>query len=339
MKHRVILVTGSLPPDACGVGDYTQRLATALEAAGQAVEILSHREWNVAGTAKAIRTLLAARNSIVHMQYPTRGYGYSLGPQLSLSLKSGLVTLHEFSLAHPLRKLSFFPFTLRSSLLVMTSEFEANAIVAKMPWIHNRIRVIPIGSNIESPVPAGVERSESVVHFGLIMPHKGLEDFLEFARLVRTSNLDWELLIIGKIAPGQEAYAQALRERSVPYGIQWLLDHSAAGVSQLLSKAGIAYLPFPDGASERRGSLKAIIACGLPCITTCSEQTPSELARSVLTASSPRDALKHAVRLIANANERTRLSEESLAYSRRFEWEKIAEAHISLYQELQQTRR
>jgi hypothetical protein len=44
MSVRVILVTGSLPPEACGVGDYTQRLASALADAGQPVELLAHRE-------------------------------------------------------------------------------------------------------------------------------------------------------------------------------------------------------------------------------------------------------------------------------------------------------
>jgi glycosyltransferase involved in cell wall biosynthesis len=334
MNPKIILVTGSAPPDPCGIGDYTASLATALESAGQQVEVLCHRDWSLAGTSKALLRLVAARRALVHMQYPSLGYGYSLGPQLCLLARRGIVTIHEFSLAHPLRKLSLFPFTLRSTCIVMTSQFEKTALVQRMPWAKNRIRVIPIGSNIYPHAVPQMNREQSVVYFGLITPRKGLEDFLEFARQVRKNNLNWELLAIGRIFPGQEAYAQSLMASLAACRVQLILDRSADEVSDLLSKAGLAYLPFPDGASERRGSLKAALAGGVPCITTSSAQTPLELAQSVMLATSPFEAVEIARRLMASETERSRLSQRATEYARQFAWETIAALHINMYREL-----
>lgn len=337
MSVRVILVTGSLPPEACGVGDYTQRLASALADAGQSVELLGHREWSIAGTRKALEKLSADKNAILHLQYPTMGYGYSLGPQLCIALRRGVVTLHEFSQAHPLRKLSLLPFAVRSSSLVMTSAEEASSMTARMPWIRRRLRIIPIGSNIPPPAHVRLQRRANIVYFGLIAPRKGLESFLELARLVRSESLDWDMSIIGKTPPGQEQYQRRLQELSAPHHLRWLLDGNAEAVSELLSKAGAAYLPFPDGASERRGSLKAAMTCGVPCITTSGAHIPPELARATMIAANPKQALEHAKKTLEDEGHRERFSHLSESYSRQFSWDTIAKLHMDLYEELRKS--
>lgn len=334
MKRTVLMVTGSAPPDTCGVGDYTSMLVSSLLQAGQPVELLCHRDWTLRGTSRALKKMLASGEALIHMQYPTMGYGYSLGPQLCLMSRQGVVTLHEFSLAHPLRKASLVPFTLRSSRVIMTSEFERRALAQKMPWVQNRIRVIPIGSNIPALSSEPTVRRESVVYFGLVMPRKGIEEFLEFARIVRANNLDWELLVIGKIAPGQDGYAESLMGAMSSCKVQLVLDRGAEEVSKMLSSGGLGYLPFPDGASERRGSLKAALVCGLPCITTVSDQTPRDLERAVVKAANPKEAFEAAIRLMNAPSLRATLSENAGQYAQQFTWEKIAASHIGVYREL-----
>lgn len=334
MNPKIILVTGSFPPDVCGIGDYTQSLALALERAGLRVEVFCHRRWGAQGTIEAIRRLLAEKHSLVHIQYPTMGYGFSLGPQFCALAKHSVITLHEFSFAHPLRKLSLLPFTLRSRHLVMTSEFEKRALIAKMPWAARRIRVIPIGSNVPAPRPPSVEPQNCVVYFGLIMPRKGLEDFIELSRLVRSKGLDWDLAIIGQVPPRHAEYAKALMKTSLPYQVRWILGRSSKEVSDILSQATLGYFPFPDGASERRGSLKAALTAGLPCITTYTEQTPPELAKALKFAATPLDAFEMASRLMVTKAARDQLSQAGVKYSESFSWEKIAEAHIRLYRDL-----
>jgi len=334
MKPKVVLVTGSGPPDACGVGDYTVALASALEKAGERVELFCHRDWSVGGTVDALQKLWRDRDALVHMQYPTVGYGHSLGPQVSLLMRGGVVTMHEFSLAHPFRKVSLFPFTLCSPLVVMPSEFERRALVRKMPWMSKRVRVIPIASNIHFDRSPSRSRDVSVIYFGLIAPRKGIEDFLEFARLVRAKNFNWELAVIGKVSLKHEAYAKSLASSLAQYRVRAILDRNSEEVAELLSRAGLAYLPFPDGASDRRGSLKAVLAAGLPCLTTCSEQTPDELARAVVQTDSPYDAAEAAVHFLAAGELRKASSEKAYEYSRQFSWERIAELHVDMYREL-----
>ena len=335
MSQRIILVTGSTPPESCGVGDYTFSLASALEKAGGNVQLFCHRKWNVSGTLEAVRRSSSYRDALIHMQYPTLGYGHSLGPQLLAFHQHSLVTIHEFSLAHTLRKLSLFPFTLNCPRLISTSEFEGRLLGRWMPWVRDRMRVIPIGSNIPVGGSLSGERKESIAYFGLIAPRKGLEDFVEFSRMVRANDPHWDLLVIGKIVPGQEAYFRALKEISQTSRISWILDRSPKEVADVLSSVALGYLPFPDGASERRGSLKAVCGAGLPCITTRGEQTPPNLEAAVAFSNSPQSAVHLARRLMADRTERARLSRCALEYARQFTWEKIAEMHLALYAEIQ----
>jgi glycosyltransferase involved in cell wall biosynthesis len=267
------------------------------------------------------------------------GYGHSLGPQLCSLARRSIVTLHEFSLGHPLRKLSLLPFTLLSPRIVMTSEFEKRSLTRMMPWAEARIRIIPNGSNIQLPKQVLEIGQERIAYYGLIMPRKGLESFIELSKLIRVNSLDWELVVIGRIPPAHAAYAKSLMESGLPYGVRWILDRSPEDVSELLSCGGLAYLPFPDGASERRGSLKTTLAAGLPTITTQTEQTPSDLIKAVAFAVNPLEAFQLARRLMASKEERRRLSHAALEYSGNFSWDKIAKCHIEMYNEIGKGRR
>ena len=334
MRDKIILVTGSAPPDACGVGDYTWTLAAALEKAGANVELFCHREWNWLGSYRAIRSLIKEKRSIVHIQYPTMGYGASLGPQLYACLLPSVVTLHEFSLAHPVRKIALIPFTLRSKRIVLTSEFEYLLLARRMPWARRRMKVIPIGSNIPVTLLNRVQSKQRILYHGLVMPRKGLEDFIKLAAMARTLALEWDFVVIGKIPNKHSAYGKALIESSATYGLTWVLDQPVEQVSALLSEGGIAYLPFPDGASERRGSLKAVLAAGIPCITKRSEQTPGNISGAVAFASDPQEAMALASHLMSSNTEWTRLSQGALDYASNFTWERIAKSHLKMYEEL-----
>jgi glycosyltransferase involved in cell wall biosynthesis len=50
-------------------------------------------------------------------------------------------------------------------------------------------------------------------------------------------------------------------------------------VSDFLSSATVALLPFPSGASFRRGTLLAAAACGVPIVTLAGPDTPPEMLR------------------------------------------------------------
>lgn len=334
MKRRVLLVTGSTPPDLCGVGDYTEALALALKAAGVEAELFVHHRWNVGGTLAALRKLATAENALIHLQYPTEGYGHSLGPQFSSLAQPTVVTLHEFSLAHPLRKISLLPFTFRSPAIVMTSEFEGKALAKRMPWASGKIRVIPIGSNIPASSRPAPTREKTIAYFGLIMPRKGLEDLAELARLARSRKPDWRFIVMGRILTRHAEYADNLVRALSEAQVQCVFNPSVEEISSVLSRSSLGYFPFPDGASERRGSLKAALTAGLPCITTRSQQTPQAMADAVLFADDASQAFELAGDLMENADRLRRLSQAALEYAQSFSWEKIARAHIQLYEDV-----
>jgi len=328
------MLTGTAPPEACGVGDYTFALVSALESAGFPVETLCHKQWGVGGTQRLLRRLAQEKDALLHIQYPTFGYGYSIGPQAASLVRRSVVTLHEFSLAHVLRKASLLPFTLRSRRLVMTAEFESRMLTRFMPWAKEKITLIPIGSNIAPTEPASLAYRPRILYHGLIMPRKGLEEWVALARLAREREAGWEFMAIGKIPPAHAAYARDLMRGSGASDVQWVLDRSEHEVAALFSQGGVAYLPFVDGASDRRGSLKAVLAAGIPTITTESEQTPADLKNAVLFSPDAKAAFACAQQLMESMDARCRLAKAALDYSQSFSWEKIADAHIRMYEEL-----
>jgi glycosyltransferase involved in cell wall biosynthesis len=332
---RVYLISGSAPPDPCGVGDYTAALASAVGKAGFPVEMICHRSWGMQGTLNLVRTLRRDSQSLIHIQYPTMGYGYSLGPQLFSLCAGEVVTLHEFSAAHVVRKLSLIPFTLRASRVVVSSEFEKQALAGRIPWVRRRLQVIPIGTNLADAIYEPDEDLNRVAYFGLITPSKGLEEFIQLARILRDHSFSGPIAVLGKIPSRHNQYARLLMEVARPYFIEWILDRDSETVSQLLAKSSICYLPFPDGASERRGSLKAACSIGLPCVTTKGRITPPGLSDAVLIASNPMEAANVVLRLLGNKEERQRLSRLARNYAQGFSWEKIASSHIEMYLEIQ----
>src|ERR1700722_2066745 len=98
---RILLVSGSLPPMLCGVGDYTYQLATELGARGDLqVAVLTSRaarnaeprgnfqlfavveRWRLSELGRIFRILKEWRPDIVHVQTPTQGYGSSWVPRI-----------------------------------------------------------------------------------------------------------------------------------------------------------------------------------------------------------------------------------------------------------------
>jgi glycosyltransferase involved in cell wall biosynthesis len=93
-------VTGSLPPMKCGVGDYSYGLAVALAAEGADVGVLTDirakdavatknlevlpivSHWSLRGLPMLASAMHRFSPDIVHIQYPTQGYGRNGAPAL-----------------------------------------------------------------------------------------------------------------------------------------------------------------------------------------------------------------------------------------------------------------
>lgn len=329
---RIILLTGASPPGACGVGDYTERLAQSLKSLGVDVRIVSVDRWRLADVAAARKTLGKVRPDIVHLQYPTPGAGCRLGPQILAVLRRSVVTVHEGSQAHFLRKLSLYPFTVRASHLVFTSEYERQFVTKLAPWIARISSVIPLGSNIRVAQGGTARSHEEVVYFGLIMPTKGLEDVLQMAKLIRATGAGLRVRIVGKASPGHEAYFEQLRQQSRGLPVIWESNLEDEQVATRLASCAVGYAPFPDGASERRASLKAMLLNGVAVVSTCGAHTSTALRDVVRCSAGPQDALEAIRLLLDNPLENRRLGQKGVEYMRQFAWDGIANLHLQMYE-------
>lgn len=328
---KVLFVAGSYPPDACGVGDYTSCLVQALRQTGIDVDVLTGQDWSATNTSHLLRSVRSYRADVIHLQYPMLGFGYHLGPQVLSALLPMVVTIHEVTQAHILRRLSLYPFSLRSQRVIFTTEAERDYSIRWCPWISGKETIIPIGSNIPVSAEPQDARSNVIGYFGLIRPLKGLEQVIEAAALLHARNSDLRMRVIGKLVPGREAYYSSLRQKSADLPIEWCIGADDAEVSALIASCEFAYLPFPDGASERRASLIAFLEAGACIVTTRGEQTPRFIDDAVRFAKNPADAIEIVDALKADRQTVSVLQANAKRAAQRFSWQQIAQRHVELY--------
>ena len=89
--------------------------------------------------------------------------------------------------------------------------------------------------------------------------------------------------------------------------MEWLLDRGDDETAGLLAGASAAYLPYPDGASERRGSLIAALGNGAPVVTTDGPDRPADMDGVVMLAPDPAAACARLEALFAAPDSERRL--------------------------------
>ena len=333
--RNVCLVSGSWPPEVCGVGDYTAILADTLGRAGCQITRLSLDSWGPSGFGQLRTRLRHCAADIVHVQYPTRGYGRSILPALIPLLTSQpvVVTLHEFEVFRWYRMPWFHPFARFAVARIFSRQAEAATFAARFRRRRGRDHIIPIGSNI--PVATPRERQpDSVAFFGLFWPGKGLETFLAFAADLRAqADRPIPISIIGAPVAGQEEFARHVRASARDLDIRLHENRSAAEVGDRLAEHVYAYLPFPGGADERRGSMAAALANGCLVLTPHGRHTPDWLREATIAADSAAEA-SSIVRAGVDADRRAALASIVDAGAGRFDWNEIARCHLDLYDEV-----
>ncbi|SDD96043.1 Glycosyltransferase involved in cell wall bisynthesis [Mucilaginibacter pineti] len=332
---KVLLITGTYPPGSCGIGDYTEKLATALKQLQMEVEVLANLDWSITCYFKIKKRIVAINPDIIHIQYPSVGYGASLVPQLlSLQFKT-FVTIHEVLQAHILRKISLLPFSIRSQV-IFTNEFEKIKFQRIFPWsrLFNTTTVIPIGSNISRTDNGSAmdKNTTTIVSFGQIRPNKGLEDVLKLASLIEENKLPYTVLIVGQVLPKFQSYFQSLQNSSANI-LDWKINLPEEEVGRVLSNHLLSYMPFPDGVSERRGSLLAALANDMLVFTTCGQHTTAEISTLVVFASSPNDLVYQLKE--TGHDELLQMSQSRLPllkkYIKKLGWGNIAKLHREWY--------
>ena len=160
--------------------------------------------------------------------------------------------------------------------------------------LRDKLRAIPIGSNIRCEVTPGYDRAAQrakwgadantwlLAYFGFLNANKGGESLIEtLAELVRRRAPAHLLMVGGKVGssdPTNLAYLEKVERLIGELGlgdrVHWTGFTSSEEVTANLLAADCAVLPYREGASLRHGSLMAALAHGLPIVSTSVDRLP-----------------------------------------------------------------
>jgi|GEM_PF-501974 len=291
-RPKIAMLCGSVREGFSGTQDFAERLSERLSGMFDTIWI-DQPDWRARDSVALDRSIGGEAPDVVLMHYPTDAFRFGFAPHLFalLSRRAPLVvTLHEFSAGHPLRKLSVAAITLRAKAVVVTTESEKTALLAWFPWLRRRIYIVPIASNIPEREWRKPDRF-TVSFFGQIRPLKGVEFFLDCARLAAEAGLPWRFRLFGSVVKQNRGYFAEIAPVVEAAGIELSLDASGEEVADGLAHSSAALLEYPDGATLRRGSLLAAAGCGTPIATRHSPETPAFVAENTLSIDSPAQAL------------------------------------------------
>jgi glycosyltransferase involved in cell wall biosynthesis len=355
---RILLVSGSLPPMKCGVGDYTANLANALNRRDDtSVAVLTDvaanpvppdftfevfpivKGWRMVDVSRIAKVVRKWQPDLIHLQYPTQGYGPSYLPSLLPTL-FGLMnvptvqTWHEYHLGRPTLKI--LNAILGGDLITVRPNYRET-----MPnwyrWLirRKRLDLIPSASPIPqirlSPAERLALRSEFtptpsrvVVNFGFAFPPKRLEQLFEIADPSR----DY-LVLICDLNPDDEYHRVILdRVNREP----WLGRVTITGflpadrVGRILAAADAVVLPFRDGGGSWNTSIHAAATQGTFVLTTSRELQGYDAAANIYYAQ-PDDVADMRIALHTYGGRRRNTTDESPDS----EWGAIADAHRAFY--------
>lgn len=335
---QIALLSGSFPPDMCGVGDYSYTLAQELKSVGVLLTPIIERNWSVFKLGSILARIKDSGAKLLHVQYPSLSYHASLVPHLLpmfLSIPT-IVTLHEFKYAHPLRKFAAFLFGFKASKIIFPNKEDMASFKGWYPWFAHKCKLIELGSNIPVILGKFIRESEEVIYFGMIRPQKGIENFLEAVNSCREGGGSYRFGLIGGLDANNPEYSQSIIEQAQKMGVVVSVNLSSEKISELLQKAKYAYLPFPGGPSERRTSLLAVIEHG--CIVLTGKASgPSEFSKVVIEVSKPSELNK--VLKILDDDENLLLEKQKVSKQliEQYNWPKIAQKHIDLFRAILET--
>ena len=350
----------------CGVGDYTKFLANALGERGDvSVAVLTDENarlnppssyfhvfpvakgWKFSDMSPILETIRHFRPDIIHIQFPTRGYGRKKLPWLLsvflASLKIPTVqTWHEY---YPMGGFMNIPNAIVAGGLVAVRPNYLEKMPGWFRWLNRRkeVRYIPNASSI--PVASltdadrnlirtrmGASGSGLIVYFGFAYPAKEIEALFEIADPQRD-----RLVLICDLSPADAYQASILAHANRD---DWAGKVTVAGflppdeAANLLAAADAVVLPFRDGGGEWNSSIHSAAIQGTFVLTNSREaQGYDEDANIYYALPSDVPNMRSALRQYAGRRRRVPPAVQGS------NWDTIASAHVELYQSLLEGRR
>lgn len=183
---RIMFITGKYPPQQCGIGDYTHRLAQKLAGSGYPIFILTSAspksqntinerqnngieviraipQWNFKDFSVILDEVLKNRIDLLNIQFQISFFNcHPMITLLPFLLKlrrrtnrvKVVVTLHELAgpvtwfLPGQLRRLWLLPLVFWADAVILTNERDL-FLLHRIPFLKRRIHLIPLLSNID----------------------------------------------------------------------------------------------------------------------------------------------------------------------------------------------
>jgi glycosyltransferase involved in cell wall biosynthesis len=366
---KVSLISASYPPIRCGVGDQVGKQAALLAEAGETVQVLTSGPgvgqpedrvevlrqqpgWSVLHLPALENKVRQLAPDVVHLHYPSLGYGLGLAPnllflrlRLARSLIRRVVTLHEYQQFTWKGRARLWPTLRFAHRIICTNRLDQKKLESDFPACLGKIQVIPLGNPLaEEPAQVGAKRTApGLVHFGTVMPNKGWEDLLLALARLRQQGRPQRLLAITALEPDTFAYHLQIKRRIAELGLASEIVFTgylpAAEASARLRTGRIAVQPYPDGARLNRSSLVTVLAHGLAVLSTDPPQVLGELTVNkhywAVRPRDPSDLAQGILHLLDHPELVEQLQAQALAVSRDyFSWPRIISLTRGLYQQL-----
>jgi glycosyltransferase involved in cell wall biosynthesis len=317
------------------------------------------KRWNVFAVIAILKLVVKEKFDIIHLQFPSSRYKKTIFlcflPFLLRFFfkKKVIATLHEFSVSYPINKVRQILLSLGSHRIVVTDDNDARQLARSIGSKKRKISLIPIGSNIDicehnlAEKEAFLEKTglskqaKIIIFFGFIHPNKGIEYLLKSMRKIIDRGIAAQLLIVSRLDFSNNAYHKKLKKLIDFLGINKSIFITGyvtpQEVSKFLSFSDICALPFVDGVTMRRGTLMAALMHGKAIISTKSNNyVPHQLANRkniYLVPINDAEGLAGAIEVLCTNNQlRQKIAEAASHLSQDFSWEKIAQAHKKLYE-------
>jgi glycosyltransferase involved in cell wall biosynthesis len=344
----------------CGVGDYTAHLATALSRTATIdVAVLTDvsaspkptdfefevfpicRGWTMSDLTRIASVVRGWRPDLIHIQYPTQGYGQRYLPWfLPVLFRIALVpvvqTWHGYDSRRMTRRL--LPNSLLSGGLIVVRPEYLEMMDPLYRWLNRRkhARFIPNASTIPPIQLSDDERAAVrlrfcgperglIVFFGFAYPDRGAELLFQIAN-ARQHNL----VFISDLNPSDRYHKLILDQaQSAPWAGKVRVTGylPAEEVGRTLAAADAVLLPFRDGGGMWNTSIRAAISQGTFVLTTSRQQHGYDSIDNTYYAR-PDDVADMRNALEKHIGKRTETNSVGLLRN----WESIAQAHIALYQ-------
>ena len=328
---------------------------------------LVHR-WNWDITDQIREAIHSTQAQLLHIQYQTGAYG--MHPAINfvpkrLGNRDGalpvVTTFHDllppylFPKAGPAREWVTRSLARGSDAIIVTNVQDLECL-ALQPRLLRRLMMIPIGSNLPDILPIEREAVRQRIglteetklalgFFGFLTEDKGVDVLLQaLADLPISAHAS--LVIIGgglsETDLANREYHDWITQQFQKSRITVLQTGHLppAEAAAALRAMDLVVLPFRNGASLRRGTLIAAIRAGATVLTT-DPGTDDSLEPLIggeslwLVSPGDPDALRVGIEtLLGDQSLRERLASNALAQGSNFDWNSIAQRHITLYENL-----